>query len=527
MDALPKPSHAMPKLDRTILSAMNEINVAFATSSSMDSKRLVHGFELKRRKDQIATVYRSMLAPGNDLEIAVAPDRFSDVHGASRIRPWLIGVRDSLGNSWHEHKPGSGWITIGLKLAQLPAFLHTIPAPRCDPRFIFPETSVRVNDSSITSVIEQWQPKPLDFIRQRDDETEQCFKTGQMYVSHFGMGNYLWMECLASSSIATFELATMRGFIEAGDREGYIAKSVETLKTSRGKDATPTTASRWFNVGRIIESTCGDIWLHTDGVDLWWTTSKADPISMRLGPAKYFGAQEGELVHEMFKPAQPWTRYDLQGRRLAWSSLHQKARQFLVPQGTMQKPAPENVAYLRALLHGESLDAWHDKEEWRQVVSDHDQQPADMGSTHEKEAMTMALRAMMTTKNANGQETAVTVKNKEFIFNSPAELADYVYALLRKQKSLCAISGIPLHFHCLDHTNAFLCSLDRIDSSKHYEKGNLQVVCQFINFWKGARDDAQFRMLLQVVCDTNNVRVAATQGDEQSPPISFLSSVSE
>ena len=42
-------------------------------------------------------------------------------------------------------------------------------------------------------------------------------------------------------------------------------------------------------------------------------------------------------------------------------------------------------------------------------------------------------------------------------------------------------------------------SLDRIDSNGHYAKENLQLVCRFINFWKQASDDAEFRRLVSVV----------------------------
>jgi hypothetical protein len=42
-------------------------------------------------------------------------------------------------------------------------------------------------------------------------------------------------------------------------------------------------------------------------------------------------------------------------------------------------------------------------------------------------------------------------------------------------------------------------SLDRIESSGHYVKGNLQVVCRFANFWKGATDNKEFRRLIAVV----------------------------
>jgi hypothetical protein len=42
-------------------------------------------------------------------------------------------------------------------------------------------------------------------------------------------------------------------------------------------------------------------------------------------------------------------------------------------------------------------------------------------------------------------------------------------------------------------------SLDRIDSDSHYEVGNFQVVCQFVNFCKGDGDNAEFQRLLMLV----------------------------
>jgi hypothetical protein len=42
-------------------------------------------------------------------------------------------------------------------------------------------------------------------------------------------------------------------------------------------------------------------------------------------------------------------------------------------------------------------------------------------------------------------------------------------------------------------------SLDRIDSNAHYEAGNLQVVCRFINRWKGADSNSQFKRLIERV----------------------------
>ena len=44
-----------------------------------------------------------------------------------------------------------------------------------------------------------------------------------------------------------------------------------------------------------------------------------------------------------------------------------------------------------------------------------------------------------------------------------------------------------------------LASLDRIDSNGHYTADNVQIVCRFMNRWKGADDDGLVRRLLEVL----------------------------
>jgi len=61
------------------------------------------------------------------------------------------------------------------------------------------------------------------------------------------------------------------------------------------------------------------------------------------------------------------------------------------------------------------------------------------------------------------------------------------------------LTGIPFQFLSLEVDKKLLPSLDRIDSAGHYEEGNLQVVCQFINFWKADSDNAEFQRLLMLV----------------------------
>jgi hypothetical protein len=103
-----------------------------------------------------------------------------------------------------------------------------------------------------------------------------------------------------------------------------------------------------------------------------------------------------------------------------------------------------------------------------------------------------------TVRNANGQVVERTVKNKE-LRTSRAELEKHIRSLLDLQDNRCALTGIPFHFSAPDVDRNLLPSVDRIDSNGHYEFGNLQLVCQFINFWKGDSDNEEFRRLLMLV----------------------------
>lgn len=99
---------------------------------------------------------------------------------------------------------------------------------------------------------------------------------------------------------------------------------------------------------------------------------------------------------------------------------------------------------------------------------------------------------------SNGQTVERKVKEKELRMNE-YELDKVIRNLLELQEDRCAISGLPFQFRGAHDDENMLPSLDRIDSSGHYEKGNLQMVCRFINFWKQASNDSDFRRLLNIV----------------------------
>jgi hypothetical protein len=61
----------------------------------------------------------------------------------------------------------------------------------------------------------------------------------------------------------------------------------------------------------------------------------------------------------------------------------------------------------------------------------------------------------------------------------------------------CALTGVELDF--MGSNAEFSPSLDRKDSSGHYEPGNLQIVARFANRWKSDMSDPQFLSLLEAV----------------------------
>lgn len=116
----------------------------------------------------------------------------------------------------------------------------------------------------------------------------------------------------------------------------------------------------------------------------------------------------------------------------------------------------------------------------------------------EKSIIAMRLSIETTVKNSNGQIVQRAVKNKETRM-TPKELEALIESLLDIQENRCALTGIAFQFHGQATDKNLLPSVDRKDSNGHYEPENLQVVCQFINFWKGASDNEDFKRLLMLV----------------------------
>ena len=126
----------------------------------------------------------------------------------------------------------------------------------------------------------------------------------------------------------------------------------------------------------------------------------------------------------------------------------------------------------------------------------------DVTVARQRSILRMTKTAVQTAAYANGQIISRKLKNKEILVTSEA-LEEHINHLLDKQAGRCAISGLSLQFDGNCDDLELLCSLDRVDSNGHYALGNLQLVCRFVNRWKAAQTDGEFRRLLTLLRATS------------------------
>lgn len=107
------------------------------------------------------------------------------------------------------------------------------------------------------------------------------------------------------------------------------------------------------------------------------------------------------------------------------------------------------------------------------------------------------LKTVLQTCAQSGQVSQQVAKEKLFQFDSEDHFKRTLKELLDKSDLRCALTGIPLSPSVSESDLAP--SLDRIDSTGHYQPGNVQIVARFANRWKSADSDEHFKTLLELV----------------------------
>lgn len=174
----------------------------------------------------------------------------------------------------------------------------------------------------------------------------------KVYIANFGRQNYEWPVCRERGTVATMNALDAQRYWQANDREGYVSSRMASDTTATGKKPTKATASRWFNLMTTVAETSGDVWVHKDGDELWWTTSRNEAPSFETKKEPIARGREVVICH---KPCEPWSNQSMKGIPLRWNELHPKAKDFLSTEATLQSLSPSYRDYTLALIAGDDL----------------------------------------------------------------------------------------------------------------------------------------------------------------------------
>jgi hypothetical protein len=318
----------------------------------------------------------------------------------------------------------------------------------------------------------------------------------RVYIANFGEANALWPVAHANQTILTIDNVDAHPFWSEGDRDGYVAAVMSHTLTTRGMRPGKQTAGRWYNLICELRDTEGDIWISRQGEALWWTVSLPGDLEEHLIPSTNPG-RDGAQVWLLQKRCQPWSDRDGEGRPLRWAALHAKARDFLATEATFQTIANDRgyANYARALVAGKSLHSWHATPVFSRKQVEAKTQGVRIFSSRERAAARMAETMLGTVGQANGQVAERRIKEKTTTL-SRRECEELLRRLMGEQEDLCALTGLALGYDGECNDKEMLASLDRVDSGGHYTPDNVQLVCRFMNRWKGADDEVLVRRLL-------------------------------
>ncbi len=333
-----------------------------------------------------------------------------------------------------------------------------------------------------------------------------------VFIANFGRSNWAWPQCVEKQALVVMDDVRLHKFWQQGDKDGYIREAQKLIKLYGGVPIFKSTASRWFNLNDVFKDTNNDLWVHREKEVIWWAVSNGLPQTFETikdpNPIS-----EPTDIHVFYKPCSKWSDKNKLGQKLTWSGLHPRARDFLFTEGTCQKLSNSNAAYALALINGEDLENWHSQPEW-ELKDQKSKRKQVLQFDPRQKAVHRMVRTALDTVSASGAMSSTVKKIKKSHFNNQHEFEKYVNNLLDFQEGICALTGIPMIFNEYND-NEFTCSLDRIDSDKDYEAGNLQIVCKFANRWKSASSNYDFLRLIKCVQNQSSEAWATSYLDAQ------------
>ncbi len=319
---------------------------------------------------------------------------------------------------------------------------------------------------------------------------------GETYVVKTGEDNYFWDDCLKTGCVAlVFDKPYYDAWLN-NDRETYFDILRSNAKKGTPEPAIRREATTWFNNGLRIRDSVDDVFIIRIGNNLFWamtTDSEWYPVEHE---------HSGVKVVAICKPVDNWSRYDGREKPLQWPTIHNRAKDFLSPYPALFRVGDAEMReYLDALLHGDDLTPWHSQTGWKIKQGEDKGKSLATSATITETAVTDLWHSIQhTIKYENGQLILKKLKDKKLVGCTEAQMKAHLGELLLQQEGRCKLTGIQMHLPGQDGMKLDLkVSPDRIDSDGHYQIGNIQLVCRFINYWKCTNENGKFLELLDLV----------------------------
>lgn len=338
-------------------------------------------------------------------------------------------------------------------------------------------------------------------------QLREVVRTAPIYKMSLGKGARYRQEALASGSLifqseAKFFDAVMHGDRAAIEKAGSLIRS-STYPQGNAKAGAMDVWARSIKTFTTLPGYTLVIHWETSMDRLQWGLSGESYEVIRTETNEF--GQNGYIFHRPLIGG--WRSDSIGGVPL--SNIHPEARTLAINQATINA-VQTDTNYFRALILDEPTSDWETRKSWldeaarsgwhakpraqlhqakrrRQLTVD----VIHLADQFESDITRMAATAVATAMNANGQIILTTVKAKDIGFTRE-ELEDELADLLRLQNGACALTGYAFK---PQHPNPHLRpSLDRIDSSKGYVPGNLQIVTRAANFYKSASDKPDWKL---------------------------------
>ena len=358
----------------------------------------------------------------------------------------------------------------------------------------------------------------------RPDEIRVALRDAAIFKMSLGRDGNLEEEALNDGCLMFQSEKRFYDAVKSGDSAAILQTGRRIVNDAYKKAGAPDNAiGVWRKTIETFETLpAGTLILHweTDKDRLRWGLTSAEPIARRDQPNDW--AQPAIVFKRPM--IEGWRGTSMGGVQL--SNIHPKARDLSINRATLNEVVTD-AGFFRALILDEDTSPWEQTPHWLKKASETGWKPKDLGKIFsglqkkvrtplvletadffEAEVKRMAGTALQTAANANGQTVLRVVKAKDCPL-SRVELEAEIHRLLKQAENLCALTGYRFR---LENINPYLRpSLDRIDSAKGYEYGNLQVVTRGANFYKSASDVEDW----QIKAKAMKQMVLATQEAEK------------